>query len=96
MNKTINRYKKIFGEDVTLINPEFWDEKQYDDYLNLEQQVENQIPSAFSLAKFDLDKNESYSFISFYSYFDSIQRYNDALDDLSFDLYHYDNNYHFF
>ena len=75
---------QIFGNDTTLIEPRRWNEKPFKYYLDVDQQLENQLPSAFSVAEFDLEPNKDYSFISMFGYFKDIEHYNASLKKISY------------
>lgn len=76
---------QIFGEDSALLSPKGLIRNGFDGVVNAEQQTENQIPSAFSLAKFSLKAKETYSFVSLYGYFEDINHFNNSLNKLSYE-----------
>ena len=70
---------QIFKNDPALINPLNWLEKGVK-VLDEEQQLENQLPCAFSLASFDLAADEIYEFVTLYGSFNDIDEFNNAID----------------
>ena len=76
---------QIYGGDPALLEAKKWNQTPFDELLKEEQQTENQLPSAFSLAKFDLEANESYSFVTLFGSFDNIEHFNKSINDLSLD-----------
>ena len=75
---------QIFENDPSLTTPVNWLNKGIK-VLNEEQQLENQLPCAFSIAEFDLDTNEEYEFVSLYGSFNDIKEFNNAIFDFNVD-----------
>ena len=75
---------QIFENEPSLITPINWKEKGVK-VVNEEQQLENQLPCAFSIANFDLDANEEYEFASLYGSFNTIEQFNKAIKDFDVD-----------
>ena len=69
---------QIFENDPSLLKPINWLEKGAD-VLKEEQQLENQLPCAFSIAKISLKGNENYEYSSLYGAFNTIEEFNEAL-----------------
>lgn len=76
---------QIYGGDPALMEARGWNDVSFDELVKAEQQTENQLPSAFSLARFALKEKESYSFVTLYGSFHNIKHFNDAISELSLD-----------
>ncbi len=80
--KNIVELYQIFENDPALITPINWLNKGVK-VLKEEQQLENQLPCAFSISNFELEEGESYEFASLYGSFNSINEYNEAIKDFN-------------
>ena len=85
--KNIVELYGVFENDPSLVKPINWLDKGYK-ALDYEQQLENQLPCAFSLAKFSLNKGESYEFSTLYGAFNNIEEFNKANKEFSVALSH--------
>lgn len=78
---------QVFENDPALITPVNWINKGVK-VLEEEQQLENQLPCAFSIASFDLNQNESYEYASLFGAFNTIDEFNNAIKEYSVDTAH--------
>ena len=83
-NKRLNAIvdpKIVFNYDDSFSSP-----LGFENCFNVNKQIlSNQIPCAFIAKEIALKAQETYSFISFFSSFDSIKEYNDELKNLNFE-----------
>ena len=68
----------IFGNDKSLLEPLRFKNLAESDFLNYAQQDENKLPCAFNYVKKTLKPNESYSFITVYGMFDTLDIFLDV------------------
>ena len=73
---------QIFENDPALVTPINWIDRGVK-VLKEEQQLENQLPCAFSISEFDLKENETYEFVTLYGAFNNIEEFNSAIDEFS-------------
>ena len=73
---------QIFENDPSLVNPINWENKGVN-VLKEQQQLENQLPCAFSIAKFELGKQQGYTFSTLYGAFNTIEEFNAAVKQFS-------------
>ncbi len=73
---------QIFADDPTLLHPVNWLAKGID-VLKEEQQLENQLPCAFSLSQFSLKEKEKYEYSSLYGSFNNIDEFNTAVEEFN-------------
>lgn len=66
----------VFGVDKTLLRPLNFVEMDYCDFVKIEQQTENKIPSAFTSDSFTLKPNESLTFYTLYGSFRNIEEFD--------------------
>lgn len=88
-NKILNAIvdlRLVFGSDKSLINPNGFINKSFEELCNANQQVENKLPCAFTLIKIKLKPHQSYSFVSLYGMFDNFEILNDSLKSTSYDV----------
>lgn len=70
---------KVFDSDSSWIEANNFFDLDYKDFIKLDQQVENKLPSAFSTFSKRLKANESYSFISVYGMFENEVIFKDMI-----------------
>ena len=80
--KNIVELYQIFENEPSLIKPVNWINKGVG-VLKEEQQLENQLPCAFSISSFELKENEEYEFASLYGSFNSVNEFNEAIKDFN-------------
>ena len=80
--KNIVELYQIFENDPALLTPINWLDKGID-VLKEEQQLENQLPCAFSLSKFSLKPEENYEYSSLYGSFNNIEELNRAISEFN-------------
>lgn len=73
---------QIFENNPSLIKPINWLNKGVE-VLKEEQQLENQLPCAFSVGQFTLMPKETYEYSSLYGSFNTIEEFNEALKGFS-------------
>lgn len=73
----------VFGEDTSLIRPEGFSGKTYEELLDLEEQTENKLPSAFSMNRIRLKSGETYPFFSLFGSFDDRNAFEEKLASLT-------------
>ena len=71
---------KLFEDNTSLTEPVGWLNKGTG-LVNEEQQLENHLPCAFSIAKFSLKTGEFYEFSSLFGSFDNLEEFNLAVNE---------------
>jgi len=66
----------IFSFDTSLVNPLGFIKKEYKDFLSIDQQLENKLPCAFSLAQTHMNADEEYSFVTLFGNFANLNAFN--------------------
>ena len=76
---------QIFGDDTSLVHARKWIETPLQKLIDEQQNTEGMIPSAFSLMSREIRSGHSYKFMSLYGSFRNIERFNKALNRLSYE-----------
>ncbi len=75
----------VFSNDKSLLEPIRFKNLKDNEFLDYYQQEENKLPCAFSYTKKELKPNESYSFVSVYGMFDSLDIFLDVTRNTTYD-----------
>ena len=75
----------VFANDKSLLEPIRFKDLKDNEFLYYHQQDENKLPCAFSYTKKELKPNESYSFVSVYGMFDSLDIFLDVTKNTTYD-----------